>query len=159
MSIEINLLPWRAQQREQRRRHFYLALAGMALMGIAGGLGLTWHYAVVMQSQQQRNTYLVEQGQQLQDDMRSLTELTLLRDQLVAQLQHFDELQQGRSQTIEVLRGLTESLVDGVHYVELSRQGDQLSLTGRAQSNRQVAEQLRALAITPAFFEPVLAEV
>lgn len=159
MSVEINLLPWRERQRERRRRDFGLALAGMALIGIAGGLGLTYHHASAAQSQQQRNAYIVEQIRQLEGDMRSLGEQVALRDQLLEQLQVLDELQQGRTQTVKVLRGLTESLLDGVHYVELRRQGDQLYLEGRAQNNRQIAEQLRALSTTPVFIDPVLAEV
>lgn len=159
MSVEINLLPWRERQRERRRRDFGLALAGMALIGIAGGLGLTYHYASAAQSQQQRNAYIVEQIRQLEGDRRLLMEQVALRDQLLEQLQVLDELQQGRTQTVKVLRGLTESLLDGVHYVELRRQGDQLYLEGRAQNNRQIAEQLRALATTPVFIDPVLAEV
>ena len=159
MSIEINLLPWRERQRERRHRDFGLALAGMALIGIAGGLGLTYHYASAEQSQQQRNAYIVEQIRQLEGDMHSLRELVTLRDQLLEQLQVLDELQQGRTQTVKVLRGLTESLMDGVHYVELRRQGEQLYLEGRAQNNRQIADQLRALAATPVFFAPVLAEL
>ena len=159
MSIEINLLLWRERQRERRHRDFGLALAGMALIGIAGGLGLTYHYASAEQSQQQRNAYIVEQIRQLEGDMHSLMELVTLRDLLLEQLQVLDELQQGRTQTVKVLRGLTESLMDGVHYVELRRQGEQLYLEGRAQNNRQIADQLRALAATPVFFDPVLAEL
>ncbi|NLC22390.1 MAG: fimbrial assembly protein, partial [Halomonadaceae bacterium] len=111
MSIEINLLPWRERQRERRRRDFGLALAGMALIGIAGGLGLTYHYASAGQSQQQRNAYIVEQIRQLDGAMHSLVEQVTLRDQLLEQLQVLGELQQGRTQTVKVLRGLTESLL------------------------------------------------
>lgn len=159
MNVEINLLPWREKRRERRRRRFYLALASMALSGIAGGTGATYHYALAKESQQQRNAYIAGQIRQLEGDMHSLMEQATLRDQLLGQLQVLGELQQGRAQTVKVLRGLTESLVDGVHYVQLRREGDQLHLAGRAQNNRQVAEQLRALAATTVFFEPVLAEV
>lgn len=159
MNIEINLLPWRERKRERRRRDFNLTLAGMALIGIAGGLGMTYHYAVAEQSQQQRNAYIVEQTRLLEGDMHLLLEQATLRDQRLDQLQVLGELQYGRAQTVKVLRGLTKSLVEGVHYVQLRREGNHLHLEGRAQSNRQLAEQLRTLAETPVFFEPVLAEV
>lgn len=159
MSIEINLLPWRERQREQRHRHFCFALAGMALIGIAVGVGVNHHYASAEQSQEQRNAYIVEQIRQLEGDVHSFLEQAARRDALHDQLQVLSELQQGRAQTVKVLRGLTESLVDGVHYVELRRQGNQLYLEGRAENSRQLAEQLRALSAAPIFFEPVLAEV
>ena len=57
------------------------------------------------------------------------------------------------------MRDLTASLVDGVHYVQLNRQGAALRLAGSAENNRQVSDQLRALAAAATFTEPVLSEV
>lgn len=159
MTIEINLLPWRERQRARRSRHFYLALAGMALLGISGGLGITYYFDTTVEAQQQRNAHVRERMQQLEGDIRSIGEYEAIRERMVGQVQVFSDLQQGRSQTVQIFRDLTLSLVDGVHYTQLSRQGEQLRLAGRAESNHQVSEQMRALAQSPSFSEPVLSEV
>ncbi|MCE8016703.1 fimbrial assembly protein [Halomonas sp. MCCC 1A17488] len=159
MTIEINLLAWREQQRARRSRRFYLALTVMALLGGAGGLGLTYHYDAALAAQRERNAHIQERMQQLDGDIRSIGEYEAIRERMIGQVQVFSDLQQGRSQTVRVFRDLTLSLVDGVHYLQMSRQGDQLRLTGRAESNHRVSEQMRALAAAPAFSEPVLSEV
>lgn len=159
MSIEINLLPWREQQRARRSRYFYLALILMALLGAAAGLGLTYYYDSAMEAQHERNAHIRQRMQELDGDIRSIGEYEAIRERMIGQVQVFSDLQQGRSQTVLVFRDLTLSLVDGVHYTQLSRQGDQLRLTGRAESNHQVSEQMRSLAAAPAFSEPVLSEV
>jgi type IV pilus assembly protein PilN len=159
MSIEINLLPWRERQRARRSRYFYLALAVMALLGAMGGLGLIYYYGSALDAQQERNAHIHERMQQLDGDIRSIGEYEAIRERMIGQVQVFSDLQQGRSQTVLVFRDLTLSLVDGVHYTQLSRQGDQLRLSGRAESNHQVSEQMRSLSAAPAFSEPVLSEV
>ncbi|MCE8042700.1 fimbrial assembly protein [Halomonas daqingensis] len=159
MSIEINLLPWREQQRARRSRRFYLALAAMAVLGGAGGLGMAHFYDMAVSAQQQRNAHVQARMQQLDGDIRSIREYEAIRERMIGQVQVFSDLQQGRSQTVRVFRDLTLSLVDGVHYTQLSRQGDQLRLSGRAESNHRVSEQMRSLAAAPSFSEPVLSEV
>lgn len=159
MSIEINLLPWRERQRARRSRYFFLALLVMAILGAAGGLGLTYYYDSALEAQRERNAHILQRMEQLDGDIRSIGEYEEIRERMLGQIQVFSDLQHGRSQTVLVFRDLALSLVDGVHYTQLSRQGDQLRLTGRAESNQQVSEQMRALAAAPAFSEPVLSEV
>ena len=159
MSIEINLLPWREQQRARRSRRFQLAVGLMAVLGVAAGLGVTHHYQQGYDAQQQRNAHIREQMQRLDQDIQSIGQYEAIRERMIGQIEVFSELQQGRSQTVQVLRDLTTSLVDGVHYTQLSRQDDRLRLSGLAESNRRVSDQLRALAAAPSLAEPVLSEV
>ncbi|TFH88391.1 fimbrial assembly protein [Billgrantia azerbaijanica] len=159
MSIEINLLPWREALRARRSRRFYLALVLMAALGVGGGLGMTRYLQAEVTAQQQRNAHVRDALAALDRDIRSIGEARATREQLIEQLGVFGELQQGRSQTVAVFRDLTRSLVEGVHYTALERQGALLHLTGLAETNRQVSDQLRALAATPSLAEPVLSEV
>ncbi|MCE8033035.1 PilN domain-containing protein [Halomonas sp. MCCC 1A11057] len=159
MTIEINLLPWRERQRIRRSRYFHLALVGAVLLGGAGGWGLTCYYDSALDAQHERNAHIRQRMQQLDGEIRSLGEYEAKRERMIGQVRVFSDLQQGRSQTVRVFRDLTLSLVDGVHYTQLSRQGDQLRLSGRAESNHRVSEQLRALSAAASFSEPVLSEV
>ncbi|MGM0703045.1 MAG: PilN domain-containing protein [Pseudomonadota bacterium] len=159
MSIEINLLPWREKQRARRSRRFYLALVLMVGLGAGGGLGITHLYQAELSAQQQRNAHVREAIATLDQDIRSITEYEAVRERMAGQLDVFGELQQGRSQTVAVFRDLTRSLVEGVHYTSLARQGERLRLTGLAETDSQVSDQLRALAAVPSLAEPVLSEV
>jgi type IV pilus assembly protein PilN len=159
MTIEINLLPWREERRARRSKRFFVTLGLAALLGLGGGYGLTWHYEQEAQAQQQRNAHIQAQSRQLDSAIREISELEATREQMLEQVRVFTELQMGRTQTVHVLSDLTSSLVDGVHYTQLTRQGDSLRLAGLAENNRQVSDQLRALAAAASFTEPVLSEV
>ena len=159
MTIEINLLPWREERRARRSKRFFVTLGLAALLGLGGGYGLTWHYEQEAQAQQQRNAHIQAQSRQLDSAIREISELEAIREQMLEQVRVFTELQMGRTQTVHVLSDLTSSLVDGVHYTQLTRQGDGLRLAGLAENNRQVSDQLRALAAAASFTEPVLSEV
>ncbi|RDB44794.1 fimbrial assembly protein [Halomonas sp. DQ26W] len=159
MTIEINLLAWREQQRERRSRRFFMAMAMVAVLGMVGGLGMTYHYQEALSAQEQRNAHIREKMQHLEDDIRSISEYEAIRERMIGQIEVFSDLQLGRSQTVHVFRDLATSLVDGVHYTELSRQESRLRLSGRAESNHQVSDQLRGLSAAASLSEPVLSEV
>ncbi|GHE22300.1 PilN domain-containing protein [Halomonas urumqiensis] len=159
MTIEINLLPWREELRARRSKRFYLALALVALLGLGGGYAMTWYYQQQHEAQLQRNAHVQAQSRELDEAIREISELEAIREEMLEQVQLFTELQLGRTQTVHVMSDLTTSLVEGVYYTQLNRQGDSLRLAGLAENNRQVSDQLRALAAAASFSEPVLSEV
>ncbi|MGM1051752.1 MAG: PilN domain-containing protein [Pseudomonadota bacterium] len=159
MTIDINLLPWREELRARRSKRFFVTLGLAAVLGLGGGYGLTWHYEQETASQQQRNAHIQDQSRQLDSAIREISELEAIREQMLEQVRVFTELQMGRTQTVHVLGDLTTSLVDGVYYTQLNRQGKSLRLAGLAENNRQVSDQLRALAAAGSFTVPVLSEV
>ncbi|MBS9403158.1 PilN domain-containing protein [Halomonas sp. TRM85114] len=159
MTIDINLLPWREEQRGRRSRRFYLTLGLMALLGLGGGYAMSRYYAHQYEAQQQRNAHVRQETRQLDSALLELDELESVREQMLEQVEIFTNLQLGRAQTVHVFSDLVTSLVDGVRYTSLRRQGGNLSLSGLADNNRQVSDQLRGLDAAASLSEPSLSEV
>ncbi|GAB2780210.1 hypothetical protein GCM10027040_02830 [Halomonas shantousis] len=159
MNVDINLLPWREAQRERRSRRFQHALIALALLGILGGWGISQWYQASIDAERQRLALIKQHTQQLDNDIQAVRDYQRLRERMLAQMGLIRELQFSRPQTVRVLDQLAASLVDGVYYERLTRQGDLLSLSGLARSNRQVSDQMRALASTAVFGVPVLSDV
>ncbi|QJQ95073.1 MULTISPECIES: PilN domain-containing protein [Halomonadaceae] len=159
MSIEINLLPWRERARERHNRRFFVALALMVVSGVAAGGTVIAYYQDRLDTQRERNAHIQAQTASLNRDIRAIGEHEAARERMLEQIGVFTRLQVGRPQTVYVFNQLVESLEEGVHYTQLSRQGNTLRLSGLAESNRQVSNQLRSLAAASALDIPVLSEV
>jgi len=159
MTIEINLLPWREAQRERRSRRFLGILALVALIGAGGGWGMTLWYQQALELQQQRIAHIKERTRQLDSDIQAIRDYQALRERMLTQIELIRELQFSRPQTVRVFNQLASSLEPGVYYTELSRQDNRLTLSGLAETNRQVSDQMRAIAATEVFAIPVLSEV
>lgn len=159
MTVEINLLPWREARRLRRSRRLSVALGLAVALALGSGYGVSWYYGQEVRAQQQRNAHIQAKSRQLDAAIRQVGELEAGRGQLLERVRALSMLQVERAQTAHVMRDLTTSLVDGVHYTRLGRQGEELQLSGSAETHWQVSDQLRALAAAAAFTEPVLSEV
>ena len=159
MSIEINLLPWREALRERRSRRFLGTLAVVALVGIGAGWGMSQWYQHSLELQRQRIAHIEARTEQLDNDIQAIRDYQALRERMLTQIELIRELQFSRPQTVRVFNQLASSLEPGVYYTRLSRQADRLSLTGLAETNRQVSDQMRAIAAAEAFAIPGLSEV
>lgn len=159
MTIEINLLPWREEVRERRSKRFFMTLALMAVLGLGGGYGMTWYYGQQIEAQQQRHQLINSRTAELDRDIRVVSQYEEQIAVLKRQIQIFELLQASRPQTVHVFNALVASLIEGVHYTGLNRQGDQLRLSGLAEDNARVSDQLRSLEESPVFDVPVLSEV
>ncbi len=158
-TIEINLLPWREEVRARRSKRFATAIVLSALVGLGVGYGMTWYLDQRLDAQQQRQQLISARTAELDRDIRAVSQYEEQIASLKRQIEVFEQLQIGRPQTVHVFNALVDSLEEGVYYSSLSRQGDQLRLTGLAEDNGRVSEQLRQLEASPVFDVPVLSEV
>ncbi|RKR04401.1 type IV pilus assembly protein PilN [Kushneria sinocarnis] len=159
LGISINLLPWRARQRERHNRIFLLVVVACALLG--GGIG--WGRAALvghqLQLEQARLAHIRDSMTRLQQDIASVQSLQARREQLQGRIALIRRLEFSRPYTVMIYNALTATLVDGVHFDRVARHGEQLEISGLAGSNRQVSEQLRRLAGSDIFGEPQLQDV
>lgn len=159
MSLTINLLPWREARRERRTQRFQLLLLAMLVVGSGLGFGVARYYQVELDAQTQRNDYVRAQTRVLEQDIGQVHEYEARVSQLNEQLALFQSLQHERVQTVRLFNAVAQSMVPGIVYQHLERRGETISVTARAGTDRQVAEQLRRIALAPALGVPALSEV
>ncbi|WP_404376886.1 PilN domain-containing protein [Vreelandella aquamarina] len=159
MSIKINLLPWREARREKRTRRFYGVVVMMLLAGIGLGLGVLQIYQQQLAAQQQRNAYITNHIERLNNEIADVQRYQETAEQLGEQLALFQTLQAERVGTVQLFNNIAASVVDGVVYQRLSRNGEQVSFSAVAGSERQVSDQLRQIASMPGLGVPQLSEV
>lgn len=159
MSININLLPWREERREKLTRRFYGVVGLMLLAGIALGLGVSQLYQQQLSAQQQRNAYITQNIERLNNEIADVQRYQQTAARLGEQLTLFQTLQAERVSTVQLFNDIAASVVDGVVYQRLSRSGEQVSFSAIAGNERQVSDQLRQIASMPGLGVPLLSEV
>ncbi|WP_262927453.1 PilN domain-containing protein [Phytohalomonas tamaricis] len=157
--IEINLLPWREQARERRTRQFYGVIACCVLLAVAfGWLKAQWVQGQ-LDAEQERIEHIEQRIVALEHDIQVVKDLQVRREQLQKQIDLIRQLQFSRPQTVELFDQLTATLVDGTYYDRVVRHDAQLDISGVSRTNRQVSDQMRALAMSRVFGEPLLLDV
>jgi len=146
---KINLLPWRAERRERRKREFFAQLAIAAVAAIV--VVVVWGFWTSMRidNQNDRNTYLQGQIQQLDAKITDIKKLQVTKDQLLARKRIVEKLQASRSQMVHLFDQMVDTIPAGARLTGLKQQGDKLTLDGVAQSNATVADFMRSIEASP----------
>ena len=141
----INLLPWRAERRKQRQRDFYTMLGGAAIGGAVLAAVIGMFYNGQISGQHERNAYLDQQIAEVKKKNEEIARLEDQRARLLARKEVIEKLQAKRSQMVHLFDSLVRTIPDGVVLTGIKQEGDQLTLSGRTQSNARVSTYMRNL--------------
>ncbi|HEU4855725.1 MAG TPA: PilN domain-containing protein [Rhodanobacteraceae bacterium] len=150
---KINLLPWRAERRERRKREFFTHLGLAAVAAIV--LVLLWGFwmSLRISNQNERNDYLKGQIAQLDSKITEIQNLQKVKDHLLARKRIVEKLQSSRSQMVHLFDQIVETIPAGARLTGLkeveSGDAETLTLDGVAQSNATVAEYMRNIEASP----------
>jgi len=155
----INLLPWRAELREVRRKRFLMALAGV-LVATAGAVLIADQYIIgKIDRQMARNDHASQHIALLDERIKQIVGVKTRRQQLVERMKIIQDLQGNRPVSGRIFDQLARTLPDGVYFTEVKMTGKTLSITGAAASNNRVSDLMRNLDASDWFDAPSLIEV
>ncbi len=141
----INLLPWRERQREERKKTFFVALgisAGIAAVIL--GIGHLYVQSEIT-GQTARNTYLTEQIALLDGKIAQIRDLQAKKQELAERMAVIQDLQGRRPVIVRLFDELVRTLPEGVYYNSITRTGDIISMVGVADSQNRVSTLMRYL--------------
>ena len=141
----INLLPWRQERRKEMQQTFLAMVVGCAVLGA----GLVFSGNMYVQNrvdyQNLRNRTISDEIRTLDRQIAEIQTLNQRRDALISRRDVLQELQASRSQTVHLFDELVRTLPDGIVLESFRQSGDQLTLTGDAESQARVANYLRSV--------------
>lgn len=155
----INLLPWREERREERRKRFLLALIGVVVGSIGAVLIADQVTTAAIERQVARNDYIGKQIAVVDERIKQISELKAHRQQLVERMRIIQDLQGNRQISGRIFDQLARTLPDGVYFTDVKMAGKSLSISGAAESNNRVSELMRNLDASDWFDAPSLNEV
>lgn len=156
MTTRINLLDWRAQRREQRKKQF------ATMMGLAAGAAFVLVLAAytamngAVDNQQARNERLRAEIREMDQKTKEIVELEKVKANLLARMNVIEDLQANRSATVHFFDEIVSTLPEGVNLTSLKQQQDTVTLDGVADSNGRISTYMKNLDASPWFTDPRL---
>lgn len=139
----INLLPWRAELRQRRKKEFLVALAG-TLVVAAGAVYLS---KLTVQGwtndQRDRNDILRTEIASLDKQIEEINTLESQRERLLARMQVITQLQRSRPEIVHLFDELVNAVPEGVNFTEVVQLADRVEMRGLAQSSTRVSALMR----------------
>lgn len=146
---KINLLPWRDELREQRKKQFIAFSAAVAVLGVMAVV-LAWlFYDHKLNDQEQANQLVVSTNQNLDTQLKSLDGLQERRNAIVERMKLIQGLEGQRPVTVRLIDELVRVTPSNMYLTKFSRTGDKFTIEGKAESPNTVAELLRNLEASP----------
>lgn len=139
----INLLPWREEQRKERRKAFFVSLGVAA---VAAGI-FTFFFNIYFNSrvdaQQSRNDRLNTEIASLDKQIAEIESLEAQKQQFIARMEIIERLQSSRPAIVHVFDELARTLPDGTQLTSITQTGNRLKIEGLAQSSTRVSAFMR----------------
>ena len=119
----INLLPWRDEERKERKLKFLVALGGAAV-----GACLTAFVGYLMMdsmvsAQEARNAAAQEQIAELDKQIEKINSLEADKARFIARMEVIEKLQRSRPEIVHIFDEIAKQLPDGVYLTAISQTG------------------------------------
>ncbi len=139
----INLLPWREQQRKERKLALGVALGGAALAAALTTLGVSLFYSSLINAQERRNERLQAEILELDKQIEKINTLEEQKQNFIARMQIIDKLQRSRPEIVHLFDEMTRTIPDGTYLTALEQNKQRLKIQGVAQSSTRVSTFMR----------------
>jgi type IV pilus assembly protein PilN len=141
--IKINLLPWREELREEKKKEFINVIAGVVFVAAAIIFAVDRYYNGSIDNQTARNDFISAEISTLEQRIAEIQALQRQRAELLARMKVIQELQGNRPIIVRLFDELARKLSDRVFFTSLTFKGAELDIRGIAESNNRISSQLR----------------
>jgi len=155
----INLLPWREEERAERQRQFVSVLGLVAVLGVVVMALIYSYYESEIENQRNRNNFLENQIRQLDTKIKEITTLETERKELVDRMELIQDLQKSRPQIVHLFDEIVLKMPEGMNMTEIERIGDDVLFTGIAESNPRISNFMRNLSASQWITKPDLDDI
>ena len=152
----INLLPWRDQQRRERKLAFFVALiSAAALAGVAAFIAYLLLGSMI-DAQEHRNDRLRAQIKVLDKQIEEINDLEAQKQKFISRMQIIEKLQRSRPEVVHLFDELVKEMPDGTYLTSVKQSGTKLKLDGVAQSSTRVSALMRSISASQWLKDPEL---
>jgi type IV pilus assembly protein PilN len=139
----INLLPWREDQRRERKLAFLVALGGATIAAVVAAFAAYLLMGSMVDAQQRRNAMLAGEIKQLDKQIEEINDLESAKQRFIARMEIIEKLQRSRPQIVHLFDEIVRTLPDGVYLTSVKQTDKRLKFQGVAQSSTRVSAFMR----------------
>src|SRR5215470_4108082 len=139
----INLLPWREEERKERKVAFTVALGVSALAGGVVTFAIYLMFSSMIDAQERRNEQLRTQIKMLDKQIEEINSLESSKQRFIARMEIIEKLQRSRPEIVHVFDEIVRTLPDGVYLTGVKQTDKRLKFEGIAQSSTRVSSFMR----------------
>jgi type IV pilus assembly protein PilN len=155
----INLLPWRAELRQKRKKEFLLAALGAVLMGGALTFGTKFYFQAQISNQEARNTMLRNEITELDAKIADIRELEARKSRLIARMEIIEQLQTSRPESVHLVDEAVSIMPEGTYLTALTQENTRIEIEGITESTTRVSTLMNAINDSQWLKEPMLGRI
>ena len=139
----INLLPWRDEERKERKLAFFVAIGGATVAaGVVAFAGYLMLNSMI-ESQVSRNERLRAEIRQLDKQIEEINNLESSKQKFIARMEIIEKLQRSRPEIVHLFDEIVKQLPEGVYLTAVKQTEKRLRFDGVAQSSTRVSTFMR----------------
>jgi type IV pilus assembly protein PilN len=139
----INLLPWRDEERKERKLAFFVAIGGATLAAGVAAFAAYMLLSSMIGGQNQRNERLRAEIRLLDKQIEEINNLESSKQKFIARMEIIEKLQRSRPEIVHLFDEVVKQLPEGVYLTQLKQQEKRLRFDGVAQSSTRVSAFMR----------------
>ena len=139
----INLLPWRDEERKERKLQFLIALGGATLVAILLAFVSYLMFSSLIDGQQRRNDRLRTEIKSLDKQIEEINSLESAKQKFIARMEIIEKLQRSRPEIVHVFDEIVKTLPDGAYLTGVKQTDLKFKFDGVAQSATRVSTFMR----------------
>jgi len=139
----INLLPWRDEERKERKLKFLVALGGAAIGACLTAFCGFLLMDSMISAQNSRNARLDDKIAELNKQIEKINSLEADKERFIARMEVIEKLQRSRPEIVHIFDEIAKQLPDGVYLTQITQTGTRLKFEGVAQSSTRVSAFMR----------------
>src|SRR5215471_16690397 len=139
----INLLPWREDQRKERKVAFTVALGLSALAAGVVTFAIYLLFGSMIDAQERRNEQLRVEIKKLDKQIEEINDLESSKQRFIARMEIIEKLQRSRPEIVHVFDEIVRTLPDGVYLTGVKQTDKRFKFDGVAQSSTRVSSFMR----------------
>lgn len=155
----INLLPWREQKRDYEKQIFTLMFGSSIVVAIVIVFLINYYASSLVSNQLVRNKLLQDEITVFDNQIKEIKNLEQIKKGLISRMNIVRNLQSTRTLMVHLFDELIKITPSGVYFKEVEGKSNIISLSGYAESNTYVSQEMKNIETNAWLHNPVLSEI